>query len=433
MKKFLKVDLRYKWLLINLVFGTFFMIAPYIYMVSPDQQVLTLKGMLCWFGLNQAFFGIGGFMEEERMDGTFTNLFLYPVQFRQYFIAKALQIGIESYLISLLQIFFFSLCNVHIPDLLHFIVILLINDIITANMGILFLGFTLKFRKLGSVNALVQQIIGFFSGYSTDIKRYPQIIEFVSYVIPLTYTISLARNNTFTIQPLWLLIPAILLFGNLEISGIHSKTEYIQYMLFSLILWQFVENMWSAVFEIRRKLKEGNFEYMMNMPLKGIHYVFGWAVSGVVSIVFEMIPLIVIFLLASLHLLTVKNILSFLGIALIMAFGTYGFAEILMGFAIYFKEADQFISLIANIAPFLGGLYFPVIQLAAPFLAISLLFPFTWGLDLVRNLLFGSSLILPLHYEIIAFVIVNILYTFAGTKIYDAMMKKARKNGLSKF
>lgn len=56
LKKFLKVDLRYKWLLINLVFGTFFMIAPYIYMVSPDQQVLTLKGMLCWFGLNQAFF-----------------------------------------------------------------------------------------------------------------------------------------------------------------------------------------------------------------------------------------------------------------------------------------------------------------------------------------------------------------------------------------
>ena len=124
---------------------------------------------------------------------------------------------------------------------------------------------------------------------------------------------------------------AILLFGNLEISGIQSKTEYIQYMLFSLILWQFVENMWSAVFEIRRKLKEGNFEYMMNMPLKGMHYVFGWAVSGVVSIVFEMIPLIVIFVLTSFHLLTLKTILSFSGIALIMAFGTYGFAEILMG------------------------------------------------------------------------------------------------------
>ena len=86
-----------------------------------------------------------------------------------------------------------------------------------------------------------------------------------------------------------------------------------------------------------------------------------------------------------------------------------------------------------SFSPFLGGLYFPVIQLPTPFLAISLLFPFTWDLDLVRNLLFGSSLILPLQCEIIVFVIVNVLYTFAGTKIYDAMMKKARRNGLSKF
>ena len=56
LKRFLKTDLRYKWLLINLIFGTFFMIAPYIYLVSKDQQILTLKGMLCWYGLNQAFF-----------------------------------------------------------------------------------------------------------------------------------------------------------------------------------------------------------------------------------------------------------------------------------------------------------------------------------------------------------------------------------------
>ena len=35
---------------------------------------------------------------------------------------------------------------------------------------------------------------------------------------------------------------AILLFGNLEISGIQSKTEYIQYMLFSLILG----NLWKT-------------------------------------------------------------------------------------------------------------------------------------------------------------------------------------------
>ena len=212
LKRFLMTDLRYKWLLINLVVGTFFMIAPYVYIVSAKQQVLTLKGMLCWYGLNQAMFGIGGFVEEERMDGTFTNLFLYPVEFRQYFIAKALQIIIESYVVSLIQIFFFSLVGIHITDLEHFLVILAVNDVVTANMGVLFLCLSMQFRKLGSINSLVQQIIGFFSGYSSDIRRYPDVIRFVSYVIPLTYTIAFARNDMLSFNLFLLIIPIVLSF-----------------------------------------------------------------------------------------------------------------------------------------------------------------------------------------------------------------------------
>lgn len=212
LKRFLKIDLRYKWLIINMIFGTFFMIAPYVYIVNSEQQVLTLKGMLCWYGLNQAFFGIGGFVEEERMEGTFVNLFLYPVQFKEYFVAKAIQVVVESYVISLIQVLFFSFCGIHIPDLSSFVIILLVNDIVTANMGIMFLCLSMQFRKLGSVNSLVQQMIGFFSGYSSDIRRYPQIIQFVSYVIPLTYTIGFARDNTYSFHLIWLIIPAFISF-----------------------------------------------------------------------------------------------------------------------------------------------------------------------------------------------------------------------------
>lgn len=205
--RLLKTDSRYKWLLINMVFGTFFIIAPYIYMVSEEQQVLTLKGMLCWYGLNQSFFTIGAFVTEERLDGTFTNLFLYPIQFQQYFLAKALQMIIETYAISLLQIFFFSLIGIHIPDLFRFLFILFINEIVVANMGILFLCLSMHLKKLGSLNSLVQQIIGFFSGYSYDIKKYPRVLQFVSYVIPLTYTIAFARSDIFSMELYWLLLP----------------------------------------------------------------------------------------------------------------------------------------------------------------------------------------------------------------------------------
>ncbi len=226
---------------------------------------------------------------------------------------------------------------------------------------------------------------------------------------------------------------AILLFGDIQVSGISSKTEYLQYILFSLILWQFIENMWSAVFEIRRKLREGNFEYMMCMPLKGMHYIFGWAVSGIVSMVLEMIPLIIIFIIFSFHSMSLYSLIHILLIVLIMAFGTYGFAEMLMGLAIYFREANQIVSLVANIAPFLAGLYFPVIQLPIVFRYLSMLFPFTWGLDLVRNLLFNSSMLVSLSNEWVIFIVVNIVYALFGSKVYDHMIRKARKNGLSKF
>lgn len=246
------------------------------------------------------------------------------------------------------------------------------------------------------------------------------------------YKIELFSAST---DALLLVFPAIaiLLFGDFNVTGVNSRMEYIQYMLFSLILWQFVENMWSAVFEIRRKLKEGNFEYMMCMPLKGIHYIFGWAVSGVISMVLEMIPLIILFLITSFHLLSIKALLTILVVTLIMAFGTYGFAEMLMGLAIYLKEADQIVSLVANIAPFLAGLYFPVIQLPHVFVWFSVLFPFTWGLDLVRNILFASAMLMPAQYEWGMFLLVSVIYALLGSKVYDAMIRKARKNGLSKF
>ena len=246
------------------------------------------------------------------------------------------------------------------------------------------------------------------------------------------YKIELFSAST---DALLLVFPAIaiLLFGDFKVAGVNSRIEYIQYMLFSVILWQLIENMWSAVFEIRRKLKEGNFEYMMCMPLKGIHYLFGWAVSGVISIVFEMIPLIILFLITSFHLLSLKFFLAIFLVTGTMALGTYGFAEMLMGVAIYFREADQIVSLLANIAPFLAGLYFPIIQLPKIFIGFSVLFPFTLGMDLIRNILFGSSMLLSFRWECAAFLIINIFYAIIGSNVYDTMLHKARKNGLSKF
>lgn len=231
LKRLLIIDTRYKWLIINLIIGSFFILAPYCWLVPQEQQALTLKGMLCWYGLNQAFFAIGGFVEEERMEGTFTNLFLLPIDFKEYFIAKGFQTLVETYSISVLNIIAFSLLGVRITNVYYFLIVLFINDIVAINMSILFLCLSMQFKKLGSINALCQQIIGFFSGYSVDIKRYPYLIQAASYIIPLTYTIKFAREDMFSTNILILLIVFVASFilAIIGFTKINNSIQVLRY------------------------------------------------------------------------------------------------------------------------------------------------------------------------------------------------------------
>ncbi|MEA4875088.1 ABC transporter permease [Anaerorhabdus sp.] len=193
--KNLKIDLRYKWLWINYFIGTFFMLASYIFISNPTDQVNVLKGMLCWYGINQCFFGVAGFMVEERIEGTFENLFVYPIKISEYIFAKGLQVMIETFGICVFQIIMFSFFDIKINDLAVFLLILIVNNLIAFNMSCVFLVISIKYKRLGSVNYIIQQLLGTLSGYSVDIKKYPKLIAMLSYIIPITYTIQASRES----------------------------------------------------------------------------------------------------------------------------------------------------------------------------------------------------------------------------------------------
>jgi ABC-2 type transport system permease protein len=234
---------------------------------------------------------------------------------------------------------------------------------------------------------------------------------------------------------LLLVLPAIaiILFGDFHIEGIENRSDYFKYIIFSLIVWQLVENMWSAVFEIRRKLKEGNLEYMMSLPLNGIHYLIGWSVRGFCSALLEMLPLIVIYVIFAEQAISLEVVVQSAYIIVVMLIGTYGFAEILMGLGIYFKEADQIVSLISNMAPFLAGLYFPMNMLPKVFLPLSCLLPFSWGMDLMRSILFHTSTVISITKEMLVFTVICLLFLMGGVELYNILMKKARKGSMVRF
>lgn len=199
--KEVKESLRYRIMWVNLFITPFFMFAPFVFIVDDASKENVLIGLLCWYELNQLFFGISSCLLEERMNGTFINLFIMPIKFFSYLLAKGLWIFIQCILIILFTIGCFALCNINVTNLLYLMGILCLNGIFMYCMSVLYLGLVVRFHRLGELNYIVQQIIGLFSGYTTDLEKFPSYLKTISLLIPLTYIIVMARDiRLFTIQ-----------------------------------------------------------------------------------------------------------------------------------------------------------------------------------------------------------------------------------------
>ncbi|WP_368359171.1 hypothetical protein [Marinitoga lauensis] len=60
--------------------------------------------------------------------------------------------------------------------------------------SIFFAALALWKKKIGSINYTLQYFIGLLSGMTSPVNYYPIYIKAISYIIPLTYLISIGRN-----------------------------------------------------------------------------------------------------------------------------------------------------------------------------------------------------------------------------------------------
>lgn len=72
--------------------------------------------------------------------------------------------------------------------------LLLISGMYITFFSIFFAALALWKKKIGSMNYAVQYFVGLLSGMTSSIEYYPIYIKMISYIIPLTYLISLGRN-----------------------------------------------------------------------------------------------------------------------------------------------------------------------------------------------------------------------------------------------
>jgi len=112
---------------------------------------------------------------------------------------------------------------------------------------------------------------------------------------------------------------------------------------------------------------------------------------------------------------------------------SYGFAFVLFGATLRFKDANSAVGLLGNAAPLLGGVFFPVALLPGFLRPLAYAFPFTYGADAVRALWLGTPAMFPLGQQIGLLAALAVAYVALGWWALLHFERRARHHGLEGF
>ncbi len=239
--------------------------------------------------------------------------------------------------------------------------------------------------------------------------------------------------------PLALAVPALLLglWGKdlgLEgpLLGQAGTGNYAGYILLGALYWNFVEVVWSMALSLRRAMRQGVLESLLATGISKLGMIGAWSGARFLP---EVPP----------SLLTLGLVLALAGIPpwprlggvvgvwILSLAGSYGFAFLLFGLTLRFKDAGSVVSILGNAAPLLGGVFFPVVLLPGFLRLLSYLFPFTYGVDALRALWLGTPAMFPMGVQLGILAALAVAYVGLGWWALLHFERRARHHGLEGF
>ncbi len=201
--------------------------------------------------------------------------------------------------------------------------------------------------------------------------------------------------------PLLLALPALLLGYWGEKLGLLSAfaeatgtSRYVVYLLLGAVYWNYVEAVWSIAFSLRGAMRSGVLESLLLTRLSRLGMIMAWSGARLLGVTMH----------SAFAIALVIGLAGWPGrvavgqIALVWTFsllGSYGLAFVLFGLTLRFKDAESLLSLVGNIAPLLGGVFFPIVLLPGFMRPFSLMLPFTYRVDALRALWLGGNRFSP--------------------------------------
>lgn len=164
--------------------------------------------------------------------------------------------------------------------------------------------------------------------------------------------------------------------------------------------------------------------------------IMGWSVGRLLgTTLHSLLAFGLLSALSIIHLrdLSLENILVVINIIIFSVLAAYGFGFVLVGLTLKFKDTESMISMLGNAAPLLGGILFSITYLPVPLRTIAYLFPFTYSVDAMRGILFGSKTLLPLSTEIALIITMGALFPIFGWVFFSWVENRARSEGIGEF
>jgi len=183
---------------------------------------MIIVGTIIYLLYNRLLWGTGISIQSERWMGTIEVLFVTPTNKMTVLIASGLSSLLEAswWIVS---IFFLSWAifgvQPNITSWFSVFVSLVSTMAALVSIGVFFAGFFVLTRAADQLASGLQAPVRFFSGVAFPVSALPQMLQFFSYLLPVTYGISALRKS-------------ILSGGNFEVIWLELVLLYVMTAIF---------------------------------------------------------------------------------------------------------------------------------------------------------------------------------------------------------
>ncbi|MFZ5816447.1 MAG: ABC transporter permease [Bacillota bacterium] len=216
-----------------------------------------------------------------------------------------------------------------------------------------------------------------------------------------------------------------------EATGLSSEMALL-YLFLGALYWNYVEGVWGVALYIRQSMVNGTLEALWATPASRLSLVIGWSLGRLLGITLHSAVAFSLLLALGWRLPRLPWIPA-VAVLVLSVLAAYGFAFLLAGLSLRFRDDGAAVTLLGNAAPLLGGVIFPVLLLPQPLRLLSYLFPFTYGADALRGILLGSRTLLPLPTELALVAAMGLLLPLGGWAVFSRLEALARRQGLDGF